>query len=146
MLLMKDMPVGSVVFTHRDTQGEERTFSVEHLWEQAQRLLSAGQIEVVYALLSRDFAKWAVANRGIEKHRLDRLKPEHLTPVLFLNWYDDTKLLVDGHHRYVKAVKLFRRTIKCVCLEPSQWEPFVIADAPKFGSNDAIVNMPSNIR
>jgi hypothetical protein len=87
--------------------------------------------EVVGIAVQDTAATMFMAERGIEWHRLGRIKvADLLTPVILCDWRDNTHLLVDGHHRYVYAALLGVKTIPAYMLTHDQWEPFVIEGVP----------------
>ena len=81
--------------------GKIRIWAVERLraW-----LESSGH-PVLKAALSPDRARWYFDNRGVEKHRVERLinAPEQLIkPAIMLRLTQPLNdVMLDGHHRYV---------------------------------------------
>lgn len=84
-------------------------------------------IEPVDVPMDADFARYCVTNRGVEPHRLAQIEPPIHTPILYVQWVDGkTHLLVDGHHRYVRAYQCGYRTIPSYILAYAEWEKFLV--------------------
>lgn len=127
-LTAANMPAGAVIFTHIDDEtGKVTTYSVTHLWLRVKEAMRAGKLKATRIPVDRDFAKYCREHRGIEKHRLQRIKTKHLDePLLMATQPSGTHLMVDGHHRYVKAANLMKRTLPAYVLPPSFWASCVV--------------------
>jgi hypothetical protein len=139
-LQAKDLGV-EVIFTHIADDGTQTMFAVERMvkWcaDTRQRIYET-PVDV-------DFAKFCLERRGIEQHRLNRLTAlDLIVPVLYCEWPDGSHLLVDGHHRYVLAARLGRKTIRGHVLKERQWRPFVVEGAAPV-SQAALANTFSGI-
>lgn len=133
LLRAEDMPAGAVVFTHIDEHTQvETVFSVTHLWMAVRTAVATGKLEPTRIRVDPKFAKWCKINRGVERHRLNRIKAKALNePILMLQQPEkQTMLLVDGHHRYVKAANLMKRTIPAFLLPQEVWELCIVTGLP----------------
>lgn len=123
------LPAGTVVFTHiDDVDGIETTYSITHIKRAIIAAQQAKTLQVGRVHVDHKFAKWCKTHRGIEKHRLDRIKTRDLKiPVIFAMHEDkSTGLLIDGHHRYVKASGKMMRTLPAFLLPPSIWTECIV--------------------
>ena len=121
-----------VVFTHIDNvDGVERHFAVERM----QKYLDQINYPISLVAVDKNFAHFCRVNRGIEQHRLDRIKISDLAkyPIIMGSWPDGTTVTFDGHHRYVKAAMLNIGAINARILPESIWRQFQIADGPTLG-------------
>lgn len=116
-----------VVFHHVDADtGRNTVLAIGRMleWCKAQKL------EVHRIPVDPAFVSFCFQNRGIEPHRLARLTAAQCKePLIFCRWYDDTFLLADGHHRYVRISLDGGRWCNGWILTPEQWEPFVVDGA-----------------
>lgn len=125
---VKDMGAMDTVFTHVDENtGETTHFDVTTLeddWRVKART-------PVWIPVDEDGARLFMEKRGIEKHRLDRLRGlPKLDPILVLHWPDGSHLVVDGHHRYVAAFLDGHRGMHARMIPRSIWRRHVITDLP----------------
>ncbi|WP_113155912.1 hypothetical protein [Nitratireductor sp. OM-1] len=125
---MKDMGAMDSVFTHVDEKtGVSTHFNVTSM-EDDWRVRARSPVHIP---VDEAGASLFMAKRGIEKHRLDRLRGlPKLDPILILHWIDGTHLVVDGHHRYVAAYLDGHRGMLARMLPRSIWRRHVITDLP----------------
>lgn len=122
MIHIKELSEGEKTYTHQDDKtGEYRIFAVDRmaLWIEAHSL----EVLKVKFLPDAAFAKFVLENRGIEPHRL--LRCDISFPITLLLMSDDTHLIVDGNHRYVKAA-MVGAELKANMLIKEQWEQFLV--------------------
>lgn len=129
MIKMRDIDPFEAVFTHI---GEDKT-SV--LCVASQRLVAAPEfleLEIVRTPVDREFGRWAMENRGIEEHRLERITVAAImtSPIAYIHMPDHTHLLVDGSHRYVKASMLGFQTILARVVPEEIWRKYEIEPMP----------------
>jgi hypothetical protein len=126
---------GEVVFTHVDDKtGEVRHFAVERI---AAWLSMQTRIPIIKVKLDPVFAHWAMTRRGIEMHRFTRISKRIVkaNPIVFAHMpgiardADGEHLIIDGNHRYCRAVYFGETHIRGYVLEPEHWEPFLV-DVP----------------
>ena len=70
--------------------------------------------------------------RGLEHHRLDRITKDIIfgDPIIMAEW-DKTWLILDGNHRFAKAIMLDMKVIPARFLPRTIWEQFLIEGTPK---------------
>ena len=147
VLTAENVPAGAVIFTHIDEVTQTQTvFSVTHLWMAVRAAVAAGKLGPTRIRVDTEFAKWCRVHRGVERHRLNRIKAKDLhEPILMLQQPgDSTMLLVDGHHRYVKAANLVKRTIPAFLLPQEIWELCIVTGLPTTSPED-LMRMRSGI-
>lgn len=84
------------------------------------------------AIMDQDGYDLCMAQRGIEEHRVARLRGlATVEPILICIWKDQTHLVVDGHHRYVARWRDGHREIPCRMLPRSIWERHLVEDIPE---------------
>ena len=118
------------VFTHITPQGLTRHFNID----EADRIVRSRSFPIIPIYVDPEFAQQCFIDRGIEQHRLDRLQPQHLlSPLYFAHLppthnvdHKDRHLLIDGHHRIVRAYQLGWENIPAYVLEPEVWETILI--------------------
>jgi len=115
-----------IIFTHVAPATRKVThFAVSRL----EAHLRAHPVEMARVAMNYDFARDAIVNRGIEEHRLKRITRRIIktNPVIFAyDPLDDTHLLIDGSHRYVKAAMLGMDHIIGYIVEPDLWQQYVV--------------------
>jgi hypothetical protein len=83
-----------------------------------------------YVALDEDHYKFVRDNRGIEEHRLDRLRnidPYFLDPIIMAYWpHDKSWLTLDGNHRTVALYESGFRHVKAVMCQPEFWKQFLV--------------------
>lgn len=129
MIAVEDMNVWEIIFSHVDDDtGENNNIAVGRLIPHVAGLCATGALEVIWVSVEQDIAKYFRTNRGIEEVRLNRLpnNSDAVEPILFACMPDQTHLLVDGHHRYVKAASLGAKHIKAVLVPELIWRKFQI--------------------
>jgi hypothetical protein len=114
------------LFSHWE-DGKQTTFAVTRLREHCREHERCFLFSV-----EASQAEHFIEHCGIEQARLDRLTQATLEdPVLIVRWYDDTYLLVDGHHRYVKRHQLgLTECAGYVVEDIPTLEAFLVADMP----------------
>lgn len=121
-------------FTYIDDEngGKQTTFAVSRL----RRYCEAHNIEKVKIPVEQHHADRFWTTRGVEQHRLDRLRLEDLTkPLLFILWKDHDIIMLDGTHRYVRLFQLgVPECIAWVVEDRAVWERFII-DVPQMPEN-----------
>lgn len=119
-----------VLFTHFDEDKDKQTtYVVSRMFDWCLR--TGARLYLVP--ITQEDAAHIREKRGLEEHRLERLRtipPGRWEAVLLCHHTDDSYLLVDGSHRYVISAELGRLQIKAYLLEPHEWQPFVVEDAP----------------
>lgn len=128
MIPHTDLSRLEVVFTHIDDQGANYNFAVDRMFAWCKKTYK----EVFTVDLDIAFAYYSMEARGIEKHRLYRLPEAALkVPMLNIEWGDAGEhLLVDGHHRYVRACMLGKKTGRTFILDKTEWPQFQIEGLP----------------
>lgn len=137
-----ELTTHGAVFTHFH-EGQQTDYAIGLM--RSDPLVLAFQ--VMTTDVDRKFAQWMLKHRGIEAHRLRRLMRVpvmKLEPVIFADQPDDSKLLIDGSHRYVSAALRGARAIHIRCLPELVWRPYVIDGFPK-QEEQALLNSYSNI-
>ena len=129
-----------VVFTHIDDDtGEVLHLAVDRL--EACVKAHPKKFELCFFPVEGQIADYFRTNRGIERHRLDRITAQVMRdkPIIFAE-LQGKHLLVDGHHRYVKAHALGRTLIKSVVVPEKVWRLFEVDHAgyPEFTSEQLI--------
>lgn len=140
---------GEIVFSHVDSgEGVMRHFLVERI----ERDLRNGTLtpEIIEFELDPNFALYANVHRGVEPHRLARITPADLChyPVVMAYFPEIGKdipehLLIDGHHRYVKAWSLGWKTLRAYVLPREVWEERYLVHIPEWmieGKKDELLN------
>lgn len=119
----EEIGIRETVFSYVLDDGKNIVFAVDRLlaWCKAQKL-------TIYKIpVDPVFVSYCRENRGIEQHRLDQLTIKQCRePLLFCTWYDESQLLVDGHHRYVNLGNRGSKWCRGWVLKPAQWEPFLV--------------------
>jgi len=68
---------------------------------------------------------------GVGLARLQELTVTDLQrPLTFIRWTETSKLMVDGHHRYVLADQLRISRMPGWLIDTEDWKKFVIEDMP----------------
>jgi len=133
--------IREAVFSYVLDDGKNVVFAVD-------RLLSwckATKPTVFKIPVDPAFVEYCRKNRGIEQHRLDQLTVHQCRePLIFCTWYDESQLLVDGHHRYVKLGLRGSRWCKGWVLKPAQWEPFLVEGLGSLTSSE-LMGVPSGL-
>ena len=116
--------IGSVLFTHVDHETDVVTNINVSTLSRDRRVKA---LKVERAPVDLDFAKFCLTNRGVEKHRLARLMDGPIRePILVCEWYDDTHLIVDGHHRYVASARRGFNAIKAKIIPKHVWMQHIV--------------------
>lgn len=116
-------------FTHVTNDTHELTvFNTTAL----EKYLRATKTMPEWVDLSREHAQLMLDNHGVEQEHVDRLTPECLRrPVIFIEWFDKTHILVDGNHRFVYAhFKARKKEILTWIVKPNIWKHFTIEIPP----------------
>lgn len=92
---------GHQTFSHQDDKGTWRHWHIPTL----QDLCEKGKAEKITLGVDRQHALFMVNNNGIEKDHVFRLPMERLKNPGIAVYFetDDTWVIVDGNHRYVRA-------------------------------------------
>lgn len=143
MIPASEIGPGDTMFTMFDDKtGEQTDFAVERL-----RSFCEANLPVRILAVTKEHAHHIMLNRGIEQHRLDRLTVEAcVTPLIFCHFNkDDSWMLVDGSHRYVKiALAYGGEECMTYMVEEEQWRPFTVKGARK-RDPDELLNSFSGI-
>lgn len=117
-----------VLFAHLDEDTHRPlVLAVERLVKH----LQATRTDHTLVPISNDFAKLCFEKRGVEAHRLERLKDETITePVVFIHMRDGSHLLVDGTHRYVATAIKRMLFIQAYLVERPEWMRFRVFGHP----------------
>lgn len=137
-----ELSTHGAVFTHFD-DGKQTDYAIGLMHDDPLVLAS----EIMTTDVDPEFARWMLKHRGIEQHRLHRLMNVpvmEMEPVILADQPDDSKLLIDGSHRYVSAALRGARSIRIRCLPELVWRPYVIDGFPK-QEEQALLNSYSNI-
>lgn len=128
---------GEIVFSHVDSsEGVMRHFLVERI----ERDLRNGVLvpEIVEVPIDPKFAAYAHVHRGVEAHRLARISVLDLAhyPVVYVHFPVigrdiEDHLLIDGHHRYVRAWMLGWKTLRAYVLPQAVWEDRYLVHVPE---------------
>lgn len=120
------------LFTHIDPEtGRQTSIAASRLAARAAR------IEPVWIPVRPEVAELYQRIRGIEPHRLQRcLAYPSFFPLVHIDWPDDTKLLIDGHHRYVAAAQLRHQWILSVIVPERIWRRFIVSGVPSVSLSD----------
>ena len=114
----------NVYFTAEDPNTKAlTTFNITSLTEYCKTDLAP-----VLVPLTVENAVQIVQQRGLEQHRFDRLTVEMCAePLIFAHMPDDTWLLIDGNHRYVKMVLQYYSKIAIAYLvEKEVWDKHLV--------------------
>lgn len=102
---------GEIVFSHVDDKtGVVRHFAIERIVADIPKMETPPPVIVFPTDLN--FARFMLAQRGIEPHRYDRITPQDVIayPIIMAKMpgvgrdTPDDHLIIDGNHRYCKAV------------------------------------------
>lgn len=123
---------GEIVFSHVDAhEGVLRHFAIERIV----RDITNGKITPQEILVPIDpkFAMYAKVHRGVEDHRLFRVTPADICnyPIVFAHFPGlgvdaEEHLLIDGHHRYVRAWGFGWSHIRGYSLPKDVWEEYLV--------------------
>lgn len=134
MLKLSDIGLHEQVFTHVH-EGVATMLAAERM----QKSPEYRALEIVITPVEKDFAEWAMENRGIEQRRLERITLMHLvtSPLCYCNFQRPeslgggmSHLLVDGNHRYVKASMLGMTALPARVAPETLWRKFQVDDIP----------------
>lgn len=147
MVQLSDLTVTDEVFTHVcPIDGTSTTYSVRAL----QRIISEATDGVMKAMVPVDqpFAEFCQENRGASIKKAKAMPPEVLAvPVIFVFLpKDQTHLLVDGHHRYIRAAADDSVFIEAFIVDAPVWEPAVVTDMPQFSDAEVKSDSFGNLR
>lgn len=127
-----DMPKASIpwwtmapreeVFTWHNS-GNNVSFATDRLAKHLDEI----QAEQILIPVDRIYAMTLPRDRGLEKHRLDRIPNDHKlwTPIMLLKM-DNESLLVDGNHRYYKAYLLGMPFIRAYHVDQDIWANYIV--------------------
>lgn len=144
-----ELPATAECYSYQDGRGGEFVFSV--LLMQQHALSSGMPVNIID--IDHDFAEWVAMNCGVETDRLERMDPACLaTPLLMvtmppMNCNPLHHLIVDGHHRYVKASRLGWSELPAYIYPEAEWDRFVfdIPDHLKTRVGQVVRSHPSNL-
>lgn len=96
----------------------------------------ANNPEIVMAPVRQELGRTFRETNAVDLRRVRGLTPaQRSEPIIFCaTGYNNgipNVLLVDGHHRYYRALIENERWIKSWILTPPEWAPFIIEDAPQ---------------
>lgn len=130
MIANKDMSDWETIFAHVDDDtGEHTNIAVGRLFPEVVAQIAFGKLDIALVPVEEKIAAYFRTHRGVEDARLQRLSDDFKAydPIMFACMPDGTHLLVDGHHRYVKAAALGAEHIKAVLVPEPIWREFQIA-------------------
>lgn len=130
---LKDCRITDQIFTHIDPQGVVRHFNASAIWRALFRKDLLGKAHLNDVQITEDLVKFIESNHGIEREHIEkRLTAKDVDDigVLLACFPDDTQCMIDGNHRFVKAHRLGRTTIKAMWIDPEGWEPYLVTDMP----------------
>jgi hypothetical protein len=128
MIDIRDIGLKEAIFTHIDDQDHQVDIAIDRLSNATFAACAAGLLKCVQAPVQKQIADYFVSHRGVEQHRLDRLDLKTLSthPIIFGDWPNGAHMLLDGHHRYVKAYQLGLTQIKAVIVPEPAWRQYEI--------------------
>lgn len=145
MTLIQDVRITDVMFSHEDLDGTQTSWNISWIDRQIIPLLKAGKIEVQDIPIEPWFTELCLNNRGLEKHRFERITEEALKiPTYWVGMEDGTYLLIDGTHRYAYAGTHGKETILGVIV-PEEIERAARLSIPKIKDFMAYKNRFSGI-
>lgn len=124
------------IFNHiDDVDGKRTTFAVTRF-----RTYCEAHEGVWTIPITKENAEFCRRNRGIEPHRLARLRPEDLQkPLLFVLWPNGEHLMIDGTHRYVQLADLdIAQGNAWVVDDREVWEQFTVANVPNYSEEQLL--------
>lgn len=126
-------------FSWVDDAGKYHCWMTDRMNRYAESHMEPDIIEVDY-----DYALWAMVHNGIERHRVDRLTPQVLAqkPIINVQFEDGSYKLVDGNHRYVKAMLLGWKEIRSYLFNVEQGNMFKL-DIPDHLNEECKKHIPS---
>jgi hypothetical protein len=87
--------------------------------------------QVILFPVEHAHAKAYMLRGGVGLARLQELTVTDLQrPLTFIRWTETSKLMVDGHHRYVLADQLRISRMPGWLIDTEDWKKFVIEDMP----------------
>jgi predicted protein tyrosine phosphatase len=107
------------IFSHRDDDGTTRHFHIIAL----KATIQAGNAVLAELPVDAQQVAFTTANRSLdETHIKERISDEYLNePGIICLFADDSHLIVDGNHRYVKRARLGLPTMLFWMLSELQW-------------------------
>jgi len=122
------------LFTYYDLQADELyTFAVDRIKAHISAIsLVTGDMppDIVHGIVPVDpaHAKMLFKDAGIEKHRLYRLTIDNLArqPILIARLPDETCVIIDGNHHYVRAFQLGVEGLPCVIAPEHIWRQYLV--------------------
>ena len=128
MFNIEDMNPREAVFTHiDDVTGIQIDVAIDRLNAHIRARCIKGLFDPVPINVEHHIAEYFINNRGIEPHRLKRIRSEDfLNPILFATTPKGTHLLLDGHHRYVAAAMAGKATLPAFVVPERVWRKFLI--------------------
>ena len=143
---IRQLSMSETIFTHYDEKtGEKTVFASGSLVTSVKQKVLNNELEILKIPVDENFAELYLTHRGIEPHRLARLKPEHLLdPITIILMNDKSLLMVEGNHRYVKHWQLGMKECLGVIVPKRIWRNFVITDLPE-GSAEMLLKRFSGI-
>lgn len=132
-----DLDLNEAIFTHiadhPSGTGEQTNIAVDRLREHLRGEWRQKKRKPQMVAISKSFVGYIRKNRGLEQHRLDRLTESSLRkdPIILAEWPGGTHLIVDGHHRYVRADELGHSAIWAFVCDQPTWRPFLVEGLPQ---------------
>ena len=113
------------IYTHVDDTGALSSFATDRI----NRWLATCKHPPARVPINRAQAESFVAEKAIDPHRVARItvRDLRLYPLVFASLPDGTHLLLDGRHRYLKAVALGRTHVRGIFLNPTEYTPFMVS-------------------
>jgi hypothetical protein len=133
MLKLSDIGLYEQLFTHV-YEGVATMIAAERMQKSEEYLA----LEIMMSPVEKHFAEWAMENRGVEQHRLERITPTELvSPLCYCEFPTPASLgggishlLVDGNHRYVKAAMMGVKLLPARVAPETLWRKFQVEGIP----------------
>jgi hypothetical protein len=151
MLDAKQFKVGDPIYTFVDDDGTNVHIASEQLRIWCIARDAAGELERFWTPTDLKLANKMLKDNTVLMNRVLALTPRHLeTPIIYAKTNTHTKgrpdvLLVDGHHRFVRACVEGRPFILAWVVERASWEEFQIDGLPSISQN-LLRAMPHKVR
>ena len=131
MIDVREIGIREEIFTHiPDDGGPQITYAVTRMMLHCG--LPDSGVEKFIVPVDEEHAKYCLAQRGVEQHRLDRLaEPWLWLPLLFIAQPDSSHLLADGTHRYVRLWQMGVKETAAFMMTWDQAQPFIVEGVPQ---------------
>ena len=113
------------IFSHIDDgDGKTRHFNATAMIE---AVTTTPGVQAITVGIDDAFAAYMLKARGIELPRLASIDDRRLeVPLIAVTWYDESVLIVDGHHRYVKRSQLGKEYVHVYLFPLGSWDEFLV--------------------